>query len=121
MTHNTRIKRGGPRKLHFEVDDAAGRRIATSLSFETICRPESGLATLVEVSQSATSAAIEHDAHATSIGLQTRRGRVRFVRELPESKVRELLLGASTARVIDERPAAQRRGDLTGRRCDLGH
>ena len=88
---------------------------------DTICRLETGWATLTAAAQSAQSAVVERDARTTSLVPGARRSRVRFVGDLSDDEVRDLLSGAGTAKVVDERPAGQRRANLTGRLCDLGH
>ena len=121
MDHTFRIKRGGPRHLYFVVDRGTGHRIATSERFDTICKLESGLAVLVDAAQSPEAAVIERNAEVTSLGSAARRKRVRFQGHLDDTEVSELLGGAMTAALIDERPDGQRRMDLTGRLCELGH
>lgn len=121
MTHTIRIKKGGPRSLHFEVDSGAGRGIATSASFDTICLLEAGLSVLVQAAQSPSSVAVEFGAGTTSLGPSKRRMRVRFVGHLDADGIREVLAGALTAVVVDERPSSQRRANLSGRLCDLDH
>ena len=121
MEHTFRIKKGGPRQLFFLVDRDAGHRIATSETFDTICKLESGLAVLLEAAKSPESVVVERDAEVTSLGSAARRMRVRFRGRLDDDGVRELLRGAMTAALIDERPNGQRRADLSGRLCELGH
>jgi hypothetical protein len=121
MEHTFRIKKGGPRQLFFLVDRDAGHRIATSETFDTICKLESGLAVLLEAAKSPESVVVERDAEVTSLGSAGRRMRVRFRGCLDDDGVRELLRGAMTATLIDERPSGQRRADLSGRLCELGH
>lgn len=121
MEHTFRIKKGGPRQLYFLVDRGAGHRIATSETFDTICKLESGLAVLLKAAQSPESVVVERDAEVTSLGSAGRRMRVRFRGCLDDDGVRALLRGAMTATLIDERPNGQRRADLSGRLCELGH
>lgn len=121
MEHTFRIRKDGVRKLYFLVDLGADHGAATSETFDTICKLESGLAFLLEVAQSPESAVVERDAKVTSLGSAVRRMRVRFRGRLDDDGVRELLRGARTAALIDERPEGQRRGNLSGRLCELGH
>jgi len=121
VTHTIRIKKRGPRDLYFDVESATGHRIAISSPFDTICRLESGLAALVAAAQRPDRAVVERSDQTTSIGSSTGRRRVRFVGCVEDTSVRELLSGAVTARVADERPDGQRRADLSGRLCELGH
>lgn len=120
MTQTTRNKKSGPRAPCFAVENCAGVLIATSVAFDTNCRLETGLATLTAAAQSAQSVVVERDARTTSLGPGARRSRVRFLGDLSDDEVRDLHSGAETAKVVDERPAGQRRGDLTGRLCDHG-
>ena len=121
MAQTIRIKKSGPRALCFVVESSAGNPIATSVAFDTMCRLETGLATVTAAAQSAQSAVVERDARTTAIGLGARRSGVRFVGDLSDDEVRDLVSGAGTAKVVDERPAGQRSANLTGRLCDLGH
>jgi hypothetical protein len=121
MEHTFRIKKDGPRKLYFLVDLGAGHGVATSETFDTICKLESSLAFLLEVAQSPESVVVERDAEVTKLGSAARRTRVRFRGHLDDDAVRELLRHAMTAALIDDRPAWQRRADLSGRLCELGH
>ena len=121
MEHTFRIKKGGPRQLFFLVDLGAGHRIATSETFDTICRLESGLAFPLEVAQSPESVVVERDAEVTRLGSGARRTRVRIRGHLDDDGVRERLRGARTAALIDERPERQRRADLSVRLCEFGH
>lgn len=121
MEQTFRIKTGGPRQLYFLVDRGADHRIATSETFDTICKLESGLAVVLEAAKFPESALIERDAEVTSLGSARRRKRVRFRGHLRDDEVRGLLRGAMPAALIDERPEGQRRGDLSGRFCELGH
>jgi hypothetical protein len=121
MEHTFRIKKGGPRQLYFLVDRGADHQIATSETFDTICKLEAGLAVLLEAAKSSGTVVVERDAELTSLGSDGRRLRVRFRGRLDDDGVRELLRGAMTATLIDERPNGQRRADLSGRLCELGH
>ena len=121
MTHTIRIKKRGPRDLYFDVESGTGHRIATSSPFDTICRLESGLAALVAAAQRPDRAVVERNDQTTSIGSNPGRKRVRFVGCVEDTCVRDLLSGVVTARVADERPNGQRRVDLSGRLCELGH
>lgn len=121
MAQAIRIKKSGPRALCFVVENSAGNPIATSVAFDTICRLETGLATVTAAAQSAQSAVVERDARTTGLGRGARRSRVRFVGDLSDDEVRDPLSGAGTAKVVDERPAGHRSANLTGRLCDLGH
>ena len=121
MTHTIRIEKGGRRGLHFEVNSGAAREIATSTSSDTICRLETGLSILFQAARSPSSAAVELNVDTTSVGPSKRRKRVRFVGHFDADGIRKLLAGALTAIVVDERPADQRRADLSGRLCDLEH
>jgi hypothetical protein len=121
MKHTFRIKRDGPRQLYFLVDRDADHRIATSESFDTICKLESGLALLLEAAKSPKLVVVERDAEVTSLGSPGRRTRVRFRGRLDDDAVGELLRGAMTAALIDEQLNGQRRADLSGRLCELGH
>jgi hypothetical protein len=120
MEHTFCIRMGGPRQLFFLVDRGADLRIATGETFGTICKLEAGLAVLLEVAQSPESAVVERDAGVTSLG-SAARVRVRFRGRMDDDGVRELLRGAMTTTLIDERPNGQRRADLAGRLCELGH
>ena len=121
MEHTFCIKKGGPRQLFFLVDLDADHRIATSETFDTICKLESALAVLLEVVNFPESVVVERDAKVTSLGSAGRRMRVRFRGRLDDDGVRELLRGVMTAVLIDERPSGQRRADLSGRLCEFGH
>ena len=121
MEHTFRIKKGGPRQLYFLVDRGADQRITTSENFHTICKLEAGLAVLLEAAQSPESALVERDAEVTSLGSAGRRMRVRLRGRLDDDGVRELLRGAMTATLIDERPNGQPRADLSGHLCELGY
>ena len=121
MEHTFRIKKGSPRQLFVLVDRDADHRIATSETFYTICKLESGLAVLLEATKSPESVVVERGTEVTSLGSAARRMRVRFRGRLDDDGVRELLRGAMTAALIDERPNGQRRADLSGRLCELGH
>ena len=120
MEHTFRIKKGGPRQLFFLVDLDADHRIATSETFDTICKLESALAVLLEVVKFPESVVVERDAEVTSLGSAGRRMRVRFRGRLDDDGVRALLRGVMTATLIDERPNGQRRADLSGRLCEFG-
>jgi len=121
MEHIFRTKNDDPRQVYFLVDRGAGHRIATSETLDTICKLESGLAVLLEAVSSPEPAVVERDAKVTSLGSAARRIRVRFRGRLDDEAVRELLRGAMTATLIDERPNGHRRADVSGRLCDLGH
>jgi len=121
MEHTFRIHRGGPRQLYFLVEVGPGHLIATSETFDTICKLESGLAVILEAAQSPESVVIERGADATSLSSTRRRARVRFRGRLADDRISELLRGAMTAKLVDERPDRQRRADLSGRLCELGH
>lgn len=121
MERTFRIKECGTRQLFPLVDHDADHRIATSETFDTICMLESGLAVLLEAAKSPESVVVERDAEVTSLGSAAPRTRVRFRGRLDDDGVRELLQGAMTATLIDERPNGQRRADLSGRLCELGH
>jgi hypothetical protein len=121
MEHTYRVKKGGPRQLYFLVDRGADQQIATSDTFDTICKLEAGLAVLLEVAQFPESAVVERDAEVTSLSSAARRMRVRFRGHLDDDGVSELLRGVMTATLIDERPKGQRRADLSGRLRELGH
>jgi hypothetical protein len=118
-TQTIRIKRREPRSLYFVIEDRAGRQIATSGRFETICRLELGLAVLVQASQKRHLVVIARDDQSTSIRVGSSRKRVRFVSDLTGVCVRDLLAGINSAEVIDERAASQRRTELSGRLCEL--
>ena len=62
MTHAIQIKKDRHRSLHLKVNSSAGRRIATSASFDTIYRLEAGIAMLFQAASSAASVAVELDA-----------------------------------------------------------
>ncbi|MBP6815727.1 MAG: hypothetical protein KA169_12615 [Burkholderiaceae bacterium] len=109
MEHSFRIKKDGPRQLYFLVDRGAGHRLATSETFDTICKLESGLAVLLDAASSPESAVVERDAKVTSLACAARSIRVRFRGRLDDEVVSEQLRGAMTATVIDERPDGQRR------------
>ena len=121
MEHTFRIKKGGARQLYFLVDRGADHPVATSQTFDTICKLESGLAVLLEAAKSPESVVVERDADVTSLGSIGRRMRVRFRGHLDDDGIRELLQGVTTATLIDERPNGQRRADLSGRLCEFGH
>ena len=121
MEHTFRIKKSGARQLYFLVDRGADHPVATSQTFDTICKLESGLAVLLEAAKSPESVVVERDAEVTSLGSIGRRMRVRFRGHLDNDGVRGLLRGVMTATLIDERPNGQRRADLSGRLCELGH
>jgi len=121
MTDIIRINKVGPRKLGFEADLVPERRVATSAPFQTIGQLESGLAALFQMAQSPQSVAVELGADMTSFGLSWRRTRVRFVGRLEADCISGVLSGALNAIVVGERPADQRRADLSGRLCDLEH
>jgi hypothetical protein len=118
-TQTIRIKRRGPRGLYFDIEDHAGQRFATSSPFDTICRLESGLAVLIQAAQKPHVAVVERDDRSTSIRVGSTRKRVHFIGRLTDSSVHDLLTGIDTAMVMDERPANQRRADLSGRLCEL--
>lgn len=119
MAQTIRVKRRGPQDLYFEVATGAGDPIATSSRFETICRLESGLAVLIAAAQNPERAVMEGDDETTSIGSSSNRKRVQFVGRLTNTLVLDLLSGVDKASVVDERPASQRRADLSGRLCEL--
>ena len=119
MTLTIRIKRVGPRGLYFEVVRRSGESLATSEPFDTICRLESGLATLVEMARSPDLVGVERNAARTSLSPATRRRQVGFAGCLADDAIRELLAGTEAATVIDERPVAQRRSNLSGPLCNL--
>lgn len=121
MEHSFRIRKVGPRQLCFLVDRGADHPVATSQTFDSICKLESGLAVLLEAARSPESVVVERDAEVTSLGAIGRRMRVRFRGHLDDDGVRELLRGVMTATLIDERPNGQRRADLSGRLCEFGH
>ena len=122
MEHTFRIKKRGARQLYFLVDRGADHPVAaTSRTFDTICKLESGLAVLLEAAKSPESVMVERDAEVTSFGSIGRRMRVRFRGHLDDHGVRELLRGVMTAALIDERPSGQRRADLSRRLCEFGH
>lgn len=121
MKPTFRIKKGDPRQLYFLVDRGADHRTATSQTFDTIWKLESGLAVLLEAATSPESVVVERDAEVTSLSSAGRRMRVRFRGRLDDDGIRELLLGGMTATLIDERPEGQRRADLSRRLCGLGH
>lgn len=122
MKHTIRIKKGCPRNLYFLVDRGAGHQIATSAAFDTICKLESGLAVLFEAALSPPeSVVVDRNGEATCLGPTARRMRIRFVGRLEDDGIRELPVGAATGTVIVERPAGQRRADLSGPLCELKH
>ena len=121
MTSIIRIRKRGHRNLFSDVESGAGDRTLIGASFSTIGRFESGLAVLFQAAQSPGSVAVEPDADTTGLDTTKRDMRVRFVGHFDADGIRKLLAGALIAIVVDERPADQRRADLSGRLRDLEH
>lgn len=102
-------------KIYFKVKNADGMPLATSTPFLTVCRLEAALQTLA-------SAAVNDWKYVTGPCeslIKVGRRRVPLRENLSLEAVSAVIQTATTARIVDERPASRRRYDLSGLRCDL--
>lgn len=121
MTHIVRIKKDAPRRLVFEIENSQGVLLARSASYTSICKLEAGLSVLTAAADKAEHAAINTDGETTWVRPEGRRTRVALDGQLGADLIAQVLLGVPSAMVIDDRPASERRADLSGQLCDLTH
>lgn len=110
------IRGGEGGALLFDVRDSAGAVLVTCGPFATICRLEAALAAMGAAAGLPWQSAHEHSEETV---LRVGRRKIRLQGKLTESVVQLALQAVADGRIIDERPPARRRHDLTGRRCDL--
>lgn len=113
-----RIRSSNAGHVHFEVRGRAGEVLATSAPYPTICRLEAALATM-RVAGGAAWRSTPSSSDETL--LQVGRRRVSLQGTLTDDKVQLVIQAVAGARILDDRPEARRRQDLTGLRCDFSH
>jgi hypothetical protein len=114
MNSIIRVKRSSPQNLYFEIHVNDGVHVVTSEPFSTFCKLETGLAFHVAAAQTPNALSVQASGDSTKVGLRSQRGRVRLLGQHPEQVVQRVISAVSNAQVIDERPPAQRRTDLSG-------
>lgn len=115
------IKKLAPRCLVFEVVDGAGKLLARSLPYTTICKLEAGLSVLSAAAESAHRTEFADDEPTTWVMPAVGRRRVALEGRHGSDALVQLLQGIPQAELVDERPAAERRTDLSGQLCELTH
>jgi hypothetical protein len=112
--HTIRIKKEATRRLVFEVLNSTGELMARSTSFDSICKREDGLSTLMAAARANEVVTINFDGTVTSLTAAGRKSRVLHEGELHRELASVLLAGILDAVVADHRPTMGRRSDLGG-------
>lgn len=113
-----RIRSGKAGHVLFEVRGRAGEVLATSGPYPTICRLEAALASMCAAVGTAWRTT---PSSSDETLLQIGRRRVSLQGPLTDGEVQLVIQAVAGARILDERPEARRRQDLTGLRCDFSH
>ena len=115
---SVRIRSGNAGHTLFEVRGQAGEVLATSGPYPTICRLEAALASMCAAGGTAWRT-IPSSSEETL--LQVGRRRVSLQGTLTDGEVQVVIQAVAIARILDQRPEARRRQDLTSLRCDFSH
>lgn len=102
-------------KLCFTIKSGNGTLLANSSPFPTICRLEAALQTLASAWVNDWKLSNGPSGSLVKVG----RRQVLLRGHLSLAGVSAVVQTATTARIVDERPASRRRYDLSGLRCDL--
>jgi len=119
--HRVLIKKRASRCLVFEVQNSNGRLLARSRPYTTICTLEASLSVLTAAAHAGHRVEHSEGDRTTFVMPVSSRRRVELEGPLQPGAVADLLEGLPAALIVDERPAAERRSDLSGRLCELSN